>query len=416
MIFRQSSPNSIAPIFSLSYQNIVANPDGSTASQHRDANYTLVTTATTHREYTAFGAGLPITSHTSDPADALDLSDWPIIKRNAGVDSLVNATFTNSRATSTNWRFDFRTTTGGSAKLPVESAESGSYFAYSYAAVKAIADAMTTNAMWDSSGTRAQTSAIPHEFLTGHVWDGGWGVPGMGGGGRRFMAITPQHLFACGHYQYNPGDVVRFKDESNNIVSRTVLRVVNILSEAPAQGAEADMSITLLSAPLPESIHILPIAGDWCRGIYEVTGTNYKRCQQVWGLCLLNNDGHLNPFCKEELQDETLPLRSFTFEGITFNRHETTGVAGFSAINGMELWSPTSGKFAHNLRGGDSGSPCIIPVADGWAFAGHVSRNIHPSDYNFNDLIALIDARAVAAGEIENPTGYTVTVAPDPTL
>lgn len=418
MIIRQTPNERISPVFQLQTEVVTTNPGSTAVQQHRAVNYLLATGATFHNEYVAQGADLPVSVATQSPAASVDISEWPRIKRQSGVNSVVNATFSNSRATTSSWRLDFRTTAGGSRKLPAQSAVADTYFAYSYAAVKALADEMTTNRMWDNSGNRAQTGVIPHQAFTGQVWNGGWGIPGVGtNGGRRFMAITPRHLFACGHYQYYPGEKLYWKDVNNNVIERTVLRVVNVSSEMAAAGQPAyDMSIALLSADLPGSITILPVVGDWARGIVSVNSGSFTRCLQAWGFVLFNNDGHLNPFCAAELEDTVIQRQASTYEGISLDAYRVQGLVGPPAVNGMEDWNPGEGsKFQHVTRGGDSGSPAVIPVAGGWAFCGHVSTNRQPNPELFDELIDLIDSRAVAAGELTTPTGHTVAVAPDPT-
>jgi hypothetical protein len=418
MIIRQTPNEEIVPVLSLAHTTVVTVPGSNSPEQHRDAHYTEASGATSHRDYLVVpGSSLPVEIHSQTPADALDISEWPVVRRKPGVNSVVLASFSNSRVRSSNWRFDMRTTVGGTVKLPVEAAEPDSYFEYSYLAVKAIADAMVNNSMFDTSGNRAQASAIPHEFLTGHVWNGGWGVPGSNPsgtvGGRRFMAITPRHLYGCGHYQYYAGETLYWKDVNNNIISRQVVRVINLFTEMPAAGVPGwDSSIALLDSDLPESIHILPIAHELGRGIVASDETTATFCPQVFGFALLNNDGHLNAFASASLADEVrTPYNASTYQGIAFNGLRTIGVIGASAYACSEMeptWDGSSGsKFYHALRGGDSGSPCIVPVQGGWGFSGVIS-GVMAEPSLMNELIALIDSRHGIS------TGHTVTEATNP--
>lgn len=418
MILRQTPNEEIVPVLSLQTIPVVTDPGGSSSEQHRDVLYTEVTNATAHNEYIVVpGADLPVVIASQSPANALDISEWPKVVRNPGVNAVVRASFSNSRATSSPWTFDMQTATGATRKLSAEGAEPDSYFEYSYLAVKAIADEMENNVMWDTSGNRAQTSVIPHQAFTGQVWNGGSGIPGTNPsgtvGGRRFMAITRRHLFGCGHYQYYPGEVLYWKDVNNNIISRTVLSVTNFETGMQAAGVlPYDMSIAVLNADLPESITILPVAGDWARGIVSVDADEFTYCQQVWGFALLNNDGHLNPFCIADLSDSTLSRSTTSYRGLTFDDYKVRGVAAHIAGNEMEDWGAEVGSpFYHVLRGGDSGSPCVVPCAEevGWCFSGHLSRNQQPNKALFDQIIALADSDAGIS------TGYTVTEATDPT-
>lgn len=416
----QNPPEKTSPIRSLPATVVVDSSSGISTSTHRDVVFNTSATTGYHYEYTAFGADLPVTITYESVEGAVDISDWPNIRRNVGVNQVVRAQFANSVSTTEVVNLDFITYNGVVSPLPAHDVVANSLLEYQINAVDAVASAMSSNMMWDANGNRAQTAAIPHSFLTGHVWNGSWG-PGTGAGttpitGRRFMAITPRHLYSCGHYQYYKGQKVYFKDINNNVIERTVAHVVNLYTELPAVGKPAyDMSITLLDSDLPGSIYILPVAGAWASPIVSETAENFTFCRQMAGFILYNNDGHMVPFICADSTDYTYSNYFFTHEGINFDISRVVSNIGYGNPTNINLWKEP-GKFDHIIRGGDSGSPAIIPCAEGWCYSSHVSQSYHPEPDLFNELIDLIDTRAVLAGDLNAPTNHTVTVATDPTL
>lgn len=414
MRIRQTPAEEIAAIFSMTQETVVTAEGAVSTVTHRSASFEQIATAEYHFEYTVKGGeGDEISVVSQSVANALDISDWPKVQRSSGVNAQVTAKISNGRSTTEDRIFDFRTFNATSFTKAANAATPGSLLAITADIVDDLASAMTSNAMWDSSGNRAQTSVIPHEFLTGHVWNGGWGIPGVSGGGRRFMAITPRHLAACGHYQYYVGETLYWKDINNNIISRTVQAVVNFASELAASGLPSyDISIYLLNADLPESIYILPVMGAWGKGVVSETSETFTFCKQLAGITLTNNDGHLQPFLIADHFDETVQKNGFTYQGLEFDRSKVFSFGGVSTRTTIKNWPSAApgDKFYHNLRGGDSGSPCLVPCNGGWCYASHISTGNHPTAAFYNDLIEFIDARAGVS------TGHTVTEASAPTL
>lgn len=417
MVIRQTSPELISPATQIVTELVADNPGTEGEETHRDLNFYYSEDATYHKQYRAFGADLPATIVSQSPPDAIDITSWPIIRRNTGINELgVLGTFTNGVLVSTEKSFDFRTFGGAENFGDVITPVAGSLFDVTFDAVAAVAEQLLSNQMWDSYGQRAQTSAIPHAHFTGHVWNGGWGGAGLTpSSGRRFMAITKRHLFACGHYQYYPGEVLYWKDVNNNIVSRVVQHTLNIHHETQGGSYVYDMSITLLTSDLPNEIFIPPVRGDWGRGDYGVTESTWSLCRQVCGLALLNNDGHIQPISHADKYDTTgLSQHPINYEGITLRQSDVFAPFTFGPLHGStypfcEDQTLLFGN--HNLRGGDSGSPIMIPCAEGWCYGGHteIGTAHFPKPDVLNQLIDLVDTRAGVS------TGYTVTVATDPT-
>jgi len=416
MIILQTSEETLSPILSLAQNQIITTSAGTTELTHRSAVYNKSSTATYYNEYLALGNGEQISIVSQSVVNALNISEFPKITRNSGVNSYVTAQFSNGRSTTNERVFDFRTINATNYNYPAHAAVAGSLLEITANIVGNLADAMTSNVMWDTNSNRAQTSVIPHQYFTGHVWKcPGYMAPGTTpgitnnqGSGRRFMAITKRHLQACGHYQYYVGETLLFKDINNNIISRQVIEVVCFNREIGS--SLIDLSIYLLDQDLPSSITILPVMGAWGKGIVSETSETFTVCPQLAGILLTNNDGHLLPCIVAQQNDETFPKSAFTYQGLNFDRSKLYSAIGNRSSTIKSFPDDNVGdKFYHDVRGGDSGSPFLVPCLGGWCYASHLSNSNQPSSSLFNDLIAFIDARAGIA------TGYTVTVAQPPT-
>ena len=420
-IIRQRSRQELTCIESLSPRVVIDDPGTITPLTHRAVLFNQATGAAYHNDYVVGLSNGSVSVASEAHEGSVDISDWPIIKRGVGFNGITTAKFTNGRSTTSEWEFNFTSYGGQTLDMPAHDVVEGSLLDYTLGIVDGIASGMVDNKMWDSYGNRAQTEVIPHAYWTGQVWDGKWGSGGGAGTtaqtGRRFMAITPRHLFSCGHYQYRVGDVLLWKDINNNIISRRVQGVVNLLDEMRAAGFQPfhtayDMSMTLLEEDLPPEIHILPVIGPWAKGVVSVDASTHTRCTQIAGFALFNHDGHLGPFLNARNSDDTSQRVPITFEGINFDFSRLIGVSGtVNPSTTLVNWPSGPGeKFYHHLRGGDSGLPCVVPCAEGWAYSGHVSTGFHPEPELMNELIELTDFRYGIS------TGYTVTVATDPTL
>lgn len=410
----QTDSEAMSPVTRMRTEIVVDNLGSTEPLLHRDLTFDYSADADYHQEYLAFGSEDPVTIVEQSESNALDISAWPIIRRNGAFASTVTARFTNGRAITSARTFNFTNFSGSEYTGDVVSVVADSLFETTHAAVVAVAEQLTSNMMWNPSGNRAQTSAIPHSYFTGQVWNGG----GTGAGflpsnsGKRFMAITRRHLFSCGHYAYSVGQTLYWKDVNNNLVSKQVTGLVNVFAEtAGLNGYVYDMSIYLLDSDLPESITVLPVLGEWGRGVFNVTTDGYDYCPQICGLALLNNDGHIQPSVTVSKYDFASNQYPLTYEGIYLSSSDTICVHSDSISSGVVVTDDDS-IFNHVLRGGDSGSPIVIPCAEGWCYGGHteVTRANFPIPSILNQLIDLVDFRSGVS------TGYTVTAATDPTL
>ena len=206
-------------------------------------------------------------------------------------------------------------------------------------------------------------------------------------------------------------DVYQFMDVNGTLRSATVINEVNFLQ---IEGNAFDFCIQLLDADLHESITPVLVAGNWIAPQYNITATTYDKCIQYASVMGWGNDGHISPYINTSLRDTTVQLdwfnnytniweSNFTYAGETLTAYEINRPHAFVQTHS------TGSKFYHNVRGGDSGSPVFVPVGtDGWAIRG--INEASPSPAALNAFIRIVDAKHGIS------TGYTVTVAADPTI
>lgn len=76
------------------------------------------------------------------------------------------------------------------------------------------------------------------------------------GGNRAGVLISPRHIIFAAHYQINNGSTIRFIDNNNNIVTRTM---VNKLTHPEYRPYYPDITIGLLDSDVPSTISFVKI-------------------------------------------------------------------------------------------------------------------------------------------------------------
>jgi hypothetical protein len=287
------------------------------------------------------------------------------------------------------------------------------YYAYSLDRVATLFSAMTGPAIFaGGSLDRAQSSVFPHACFTGHAFGGGW----ADAGGLRFTAVTKRHMVGCAHYGYGVGQVVKFKTVDNQIVTRTIQELWRPQIAAAYNSFISDFQVFLLDADLPTTIRPVPVVGDWYRRFLNVDANTFIKVNQSANLIMWNNSGHATPgrLCDTFANTygntpvhviDTLSVEPKKTQG--FPEPGPLVLAGYESLD----YSNLSAEFYHHRYYGDSGSPVFAPVSEAaglWALSGIVSGSMWTPSA-MNEAIGRVDNKAGIS------TGYTVTVAPDPT-
>jgi hypothetical protein len=411
----QKSPFEFAPIVSsIKPQTVVDTPNTTGEKTHRNLTFQTSTAAASHNDYLLEGINFGNGSVRGESTGIVDDSAFPIVRRSGGFTGSTRLYVDNGKA-EIRTQSVFFGNTGGQVSNTSFAPVADTYAEYSRNRVIALCDALPDNKFLEMSGNnivRANTGIIPHVKLTG-IPIAGYNVPPTGAiRGKRFALVTPQHLIGCGHYGGSyVGSTIYFSDVNNNITSATVVSEVNLQQEYSGP----DVALFRLNAAMPGTIAPLPVVGEWLHNIqsFALSGSFY--CPQYYSMIFYGNEGLLAPISAWN-QDYDLNTRPYPPDplglGITA---QTSGFTYQSTsywdLDGREDLSNKPGyKFAHILYAGDSGSPHLVPVAnDGWALES-AGGELGLLPAVINNMIALADTRAGSA------TGYTVTVAADPTL
>ncbi len=322
--------------------------------------------------------------------ELVDVSAFPVIRPETGTNSIQTVLLTLP-AGKVAYSLDFRQY-GGITASSIEETIPSSYYAYSEEAVLDLLE---------SGGTK-------HVYVSGARNPESWwpqlaGIPfSTPNGGQKCGAlITPQHLLGVTHYDNAIGSTITFKTAESANVTKTIVGRVN------GNGQFQDMMVYLLDSPLPETIEPLTVVGPWLGNVIPGATTHQYAFQHV-GILIDQN-------------------RECGFVNVGYHAYESLGnpVGEFSdqvpsllhfawATYPYKLASLESYRAIYKTFGvpGDSGSAVLVPVTGGWALACLMTgafSGVFPQEGVLNSLIATVDAAAGIS------TGYTVTVALDPT-
>jgi hypothetical protein len=171
-----------------------------------------------------------------------------------------------------------------------------------------------------------------------------------------------------------------------------------------------DMMMVAFNEDVGGSIDPLPVVGDW---IANVSGSTCAfQLVGIWS----DQNRDAGFFDTGYLDYASSFLSSETWQGISLSALNPSYL-NFSSdgLPSRKLPSLDAYRATYKTSGvsGDSGSAVLVPVTGGWAVAGCMrswGACPFPHATILNKLIELADTDAGIS------TGYTVTVAPDPTL
>lgn len=249
--------------------------------------------------------------------------------------------------------------------------------------------------------------------LTGvAVWNSRTNGPRYAG-----VAITPRHLLYAWHYKPAVGDTVRFRKADGTLVQRTIIgqNTGGNLNALHENALVSDKCVVTLNEDLPAGIKIYPLVGEW---IFTETVDSMGRpaLVQAWVGVKVNQSRNVLIAGQADLAPRLFERVNGSVYGQTFSNEFITSFtdwgayfAGYFPAFLEEYLSLYAGAV-----GGDSGSPAFYPLSGSdLALAGTItSQNGDGSFPNENVLNACISSSDSSAGV---STGYTVTVAPDPT-
>lgn len=242
-------------------------------------------------------------------------------------------------------------------------------------------------------------------------------------------AVTPRHGFGAAHYALPVGSTVRFRAADNSLVERTIISALQSVISTSEGYLGSDRVIYTFDSDLPASIHPM-----------KVLGAYYTEVPDLLASISFSEDfAFFNGGCGPYVI--WLDTTAKACVGILTNEKSRGTVNPPTVIGGVnfgaEFWAATivahpddlienpyrkitalhGPKFLANVLypyGGCSANPVMLPYPDGtlalvqvWGSPTNGSQFIDPDILN----------AAIAYSDDYNgiSTGYTVTVAPDPT-
>lgn len=292
------------------------------------------------------------------------------------------------------------TVSGGGTYARCTGFQAGSYGEFSWDLIKAKLDVSgKTKPLLNGAGTAfsADCWAAAFDWSGMSIWNSR-----SNNGRRRGCLITPRHLWLTKHYPYPVGTVVRFIGTDGVAVERTVIAVAY---DGDLSDRTQDEYVALLNADVPNTVNPFPVAGDWL-ATYTPSGDLY--ILQMFAAFVTvdqNDDALLCPSVSNPNRDVVVGSNT-TLAGVRW--HDACDPSQFdtyaTVFDGYESWAKLP-------VGGDSGSGVFAPLSSSTLALASVITGPWGGD-SYQHLDSLIDAADTAAGI---STGYTVTVAPDPT-
>lgn len=226
------------------------------------------------------------------------------------------------------------------------------------------------------------------------------------------VLITTRHIRCANHYRPNVGDLVRFVTPAGVVRELTVTGLSSLV--------EPDLIVATLSAEATGCL-VAKVGASWMTQEVGNPWENY-----AGGMLIVTDK-----FRNVGIASFGNPVGLSGFKsGPTYPRYAGANLPGAGALT--IYWSYDQPAFvpyqdiALGIGGGSSGSPWFALAGDqlivmaqaltsnsgllSWVSGPGGTGNIH------NTLIAEADADTIARGSMVSPTGYTVTVATDPTL
>ena len=396
-------------------------PGGTAPGTFKSVTTTVISQSVTTRKYTveAFVVdGVTYDLENLTPS-ICSIVNWPVVEYvSAGVGK-VRATLQGTSITRT-LVFDFTVTGSFSTSYPTGIIE-GNYLEYAFDILSPLASNTDLNYYIGSPSlgvVNPSCWAADFDFSGVSIWNSR-----SNDARRAVTAITARHGAMAWHYRLYVGDTVKFTD-GTSIYTRTVIGTTREQGAAGTLNSNpliGDKCVVLWDSPLPETIAIYPVMGNWIYDQSSPEGDYYAGC-----------GFRVNQQRKILAMFSAFPYTSYKVTDIVGNINGTPAtLAGFEvaafAMRSSSFADASPGGFLDTfinqyipIVGGDSGSPSFWITGPAemalWTTFTHPAGGPRWDETVTNLLIEDADLDAIARGNLVSPTGLTVTVAPDPTL
>lgn len=426
MILSQRSANQLFPVSSAT--PIPAGTEVSTtSSNYYDLTTESVTLSSSYHNYNIVLNDLLTEDTAVENLTPLisDITNWPLVVR---VASGVATIKVSHRNVSQRLSLDMKTLSGGGTTLNVTGFVAATVGDHSWGILdpllvaggdlSLLSGGVHSGGNWHFSGASYNSACWAADFDFSGVThnQSAWNTPHMCG-----TAITERHLLFAAHYCPPVGATVTFIAPDGSNVTRTILAYNS--GTAPGSGqlnasnVVNDLAVAVLSGPdlSTDGIAVYPVVGPWIRkdDIQDASGRD--AFVQAWVGLKLDQNRKVLLAGRADTHPLTIQPQSGTYNGVEFADLNTFVITDVGPPMYLPQFLAAYSAFYTQSITGDSGTPRFFPItASTMALVGCVTYGSggasFPDEGVLNACIASADSAAGIA------TGYTVTVAPNPTL
>jgi len=227
---------------------------------------------------------------------------------------------------------------------------------------------------------------------------------------RAGVAITTRHVVFAAHYAPPVGAELRFANASGTVYAHTVQAYHGAVSAG--EDVLSDLKVAVITPALNASITPMKVAGPWIMQDITPSGTGHSYYMGGLAVWLDQTKNGYTTHIGNVTATVQSPSMTGTFSGVEYTDIITEGFRDSSLSS---AYLDDYQEFVKIPITGDSGSPVMLviggePVLLWTWFTSLMGTPVYAST-------ALLSARIAAAGTAAGiSTGYTVQVAPDPTL
>ena len=396
MLLVQKHPSNYAPVVVTSLEVIGGDPGvWTTGLVSNGLVYRSRTSTNSHYEY-PFSMDDETVFDGSIPANSIEVSNGRLI-RASGFNSVAKAVFSKGAVKQLH-SLNFATFPGSITQVEATGAVADGYLDFSSDIVSALLSSGDSASIY-IDGTRNLDSFWPHAELTAIPYR----TNRANSGTLCAVPFTRRHCVTAKHYHLAVGDTITWKTLANADVT------IQVIGYAAVDWS--DLAVLTLASDLPESITPLPVVGEWFASADLNSSTNLPQHSGIF-------QDQFHQCCFGHIANHAT-FSAYSFSGTWNGFDESDYIPKEVIITTSEATRilPSMLNFYNDFKyyaeSGDSGLSFLAPIANGgWAIVGPFYFPTAVT-FVFEDIMnALIIAADTSAGV---STGYTVTVAPDPT-
>lgn len=347
------------------------------------------------------------------------ITGWPVAER---ISSGIGAIRISFRGCTRTCQLDMRTLSGGTTSISITGFQNDTLGKAAWGEIKTLLDAggdlnllSGGSGNWDFGSATYNGScwAASYDFSGVAHKNSYWNTPHFAG-----TAITDRHVLMVSHYLPPVGTVLTFIAPNGTKIQRTILAYNSgntFDGKINVNPAVRDIAVAVLSSGdlSASGIKVYPVVGPW---IFSEQTINVSGDAVVagWVGVKLNQDRQVLLCGAAQTTPSLKSPVTATYNGSSLTKDIFGIQTDWGPADDLPAFLSSYSDFYAQSIVGDSGTPRFIPDGNGGLIlAGAVTTSsggaMFPDEAVLNACIVSADTNAGIS------TGYTVTVAPDPT-